>query len=36
MRLHDFGDVETSQVARVYREIKWRIVYGRYRPGTHV
>ncbi|MBI4262999.1 MAG: GntR family transcriptional regulator [Acidobacteria bacterium] len=33
---HDFGDTETSQLARVYQEIKWRIVYGRYRPGTHV
>jgi DNA-binding GntR family transcriptional regulator len=33
---HDIGDADTSHVARVYQEIKWRIVYGRYRPGTHV
>jgi len=36
MGQYDFGDAETSQVARVYQEIKWRIVYGRYRPGAHV
>jgi DNA-binding GntR family transcriptional regulator len=26
----------TSQVERAYQEIKWRIVYGTYRPGTHL
>lgn len=27
---------DTSQGGRVYQEIKWRIVYGKYRPGAHV
>lgn len=27
---------ETSQAGRVYQEIKWRIVYGHYRPGAHL
>jgi len=26
----------TSQVERAYQEIKWRIVYGTYRPGAHL
>lgn len=26
----------TSQAGRVYQEIKWRIVYGHYRPGAHL
>lgn len=26
----------TSQVERVYQEIKWRIVYGTYKPGAHL
>lgn len=26
----------TSQVERAYQEIKWRIVYGQYRPGAHL
>ena len=25
-----------SQVERAYKEIKWRIVYGTYRPGAHL
>lgn len=25
-----------SQVERAYQEIKWRIVYGHYRPGAHL
>jgi DNA-binding GntR family transcriptional regulator len=27
---------EPSQVERAYQEIKWRIVYGTYRPGAHL
>jgi DNA-binding GntR family transcriptional regulator len=26
----------TSQVERAYQEIKWRIVYGNYKPGAHL
>ena len=26
----------TSQVERAYQEIKWRIVYGAYKPGAHL
>lgn len=26
----------TSQVERAYQEIKWRIVYGSYKPGAHL
>ncbi len=25
-----------SQAERAYQEIKWRIVYGRYKPGAHL
>ena len=27
---------QLSQVERAYQEIKWRIVYGRYKPGAHL
>jgi DNA-binding GntR family transcriptional regulator len=27
---------DTSQVARIYEEIKWKIIYGRYRPGMNL
>lgn len=28
-------DPPLSQTGRIYQEIKWRIVYGHYRPGMH-
>jgi DNA-binding GntR family transcriptional regulator len=27
---------DTSQVARIYQEMKWKIIFGRYRPGMDI
>lgn len=34
MPISDSADHEPLQLERVYQEIKWRVIYGRYRPGA--